>query len=211
MKRKIGKLCVITDTIVQKKYSHTEIADLAIMGGADVIQFRDKVMPTGELIETARELKKICSKAGVLFIVNDRVDVALVADADGVHLGIDDIPLKEARKLLGKDKIIGGTAHSLKEAEEAWRNGADYFGFGHIYPTFSKHKITLPVGIDELVRVIEKINIPVLAIGGIGLNNISEVIQTGVHGVAVIGSVLKNQNPENAVKELRRIIYAQKT
>jgi thiamine-phosphate pyrophosphorylase len=210
MKRKIGKLCVITDTIVQKKYSHVEIAKMAIKGGADVIQFRDKFMSTQELIETARKLKKICSKAGVLFIVNDRTDVALVADADGVHLGTEDIPLKDARKLLGKNKIIGGTAHSLKEAEVARKNGADYIGFGHIYPTLSKHKITLPVGINELARAVKKVKIPVLAIGGIGLNNISEVVKTGVHGVAVIGSVLKNKNPENAVKKLRRIIYAQK-
>ena len=210
MKRKIGKLCVITDTVVQKKYSHVEIAQLAIKGGADVIQFRDKSMATGELIETAGKLKKICSKAGVLFIVNDRVDVALVSDADGVHLGIEDIPLKDARKLLGKDKIIGGTAHSLKEAEEACKNGADYIGFGHIYPTLSKHKLTPPVGIYELEKIVKKIRIPVLAIGGIGFDNISEVVKTGVHGAAVISSVLKNKNPENAVKELKRIIYAQK-
>ena len=210
MKRKIGKLCVITDTVVQKKYSHIEIAQMAIRGGANVIQIRDKFMPTGELIETAKELKKICSKAGVVFIVNDRVDVALVTDADGVHLGIDDIPVQEARKLLGKNKLIGGTAHSIKEAEEARRDGADYIGFGHIYPTLSKHKTTPPVGINELARVVKTVKIPVLAIGGIALNNISEVIKTGVHGAAVIGSVLKNKNPENAVKELRRIIYAQK-
>ncbi len=210
MKRKIGKLCVITDTVVQKKYSHIEIAQMAIKGGADVIQFRDKLISTHELIETAKELKKICSKAGVLFIVNDRVDVAIIANADGVHLGIEDVPVKEARKLLGKNKIIGGTAHSIKEAEEARKNGADYIGFGHIYPTLSKRKTTPPVGINELAKVVKGVKIPVLAIGGIGLNNISEVVKTGVHGAAVIGSVLKNKNPENAVKELRRIIYAQK-
>jgi thiamine-phosphate pyrophosphorylase len=210
MKRKIGKLCVITDTVVQKKYTHVEITQMAIRGGAGVIQFRDKLMSTHELIETAKELRRICKKAGVLFIVNDRTDVALVADADGVHLGIEDIPVKEARKLLGKNKIIGGTAHSIKEAEEAQKNSADYIGFGHIYPTLSKHKITPPLGIYELARVVKEVKIPVLAIGGIGLNNISEVVKTGVYGVAVIGSVLKNKNPENAVKELRRIIYAQK-
>ncbi len=210
MKRKIGKLCVITDTAVQKKYSHIEIAQLAISGGADVIQFRDKTMSTGEMIETAKKLKKICSKAGVLFIVNDRVDVALVSDADGVHLGKDDIPVKEARKILGRNKIIGATAHSLNEAKKAQKDGADYLGFGHIFTTASKHKETPPVGIDELQKVVNNIHIPVLAIGGIGLDNITEVILTGVHGAAVIGSVVKNENPPKAVKDLRRIIYGKK-
>lgn len=210
MKRKIGKLYVITDTAVQKKYSHIEIAQMAVRGGADVIQFRDKTISTGEMIETAKYLKKICSKAGVLFIVNDRVDIALVTDADGVHLGKEDIPIKEARKLLGDNKIIGGTAHTIKEAKKAQVDGADYLGFGHIFKTVSKHKETLPVGTSELKKVVNIIGIPVLAIGGIGLDNIDEVIQTGVHGVAVIGSAVKSKNPQKAVKDLRRIIYGKK-
>lgn len=210
MKRKIGKLCVITDTAIQKKYSHIEIARMAIKGGADVIQFRDKTMPTGEMIETAKELKKICSKAGVLFIVNDRVDVALVSGADGVHLGKDDIPVKEARKILGRNKIVGNTAHNLKEAKEAQKNGADYIGFGHIYLTASKLKKTPPVGVEQLRKVVCRIKIPVLAIGGIGQDNISEVMKSGAHGAAVIGSVLKNKNPQKAVSNLRRIIYGKK-
>lgn len=210
MKRKIGKLCVITDTAVQKKYSHVEIARIAIKGGADVIQFRDKSMPTGEMIETAKKIKKICSKAGALFIVNDRVDVALLADADGVHLGIEDIPVKEARKLLGKNKIIGGTAHSLREANEAEKNGADYIGFGHIYHTASKIKLTPPVGIKGLKKAVKNINIPIFAIGGIGLTNIKEIIQTGVNGAAVIGSVAGSSNPTKTVRELKRILNVRK-
>ena len=210
MKRKIGKLCVITDTAVQKKYSHIEIARMAIKGGADVIQFRDKTMATYDMIETAKKLKKMCSDGGVLFIVNDRADAALISDADGVHLGKDDIPVKEARKLLGWNKIVGGTAHNLKEAKEAQKNGADYIGFGHIYPTASKLKKTPPVGIAQLKEVVSRIRIPVLAIGGIGQDNISEVMKSGAHGAAVIGSVLKNKNPQKAVSDLRRIIYGKK-
>jgi len=210
MKRKIGKLCVITNTAVQNKYTHIEIAQMAIKGGADVIQFRDKNMPTGGMIETAKKLKKICSKAGVLFIVNDRVDIALVSDADGVHLGKEDIPVKEARKLLGKSKIIGGTAHNIKEAKKAQENGADYLGFGHIFTTDSKFKETPPVGPNVLKKVVNIINIPVLAIGGIELENISDVIKTGVHGIAVIGSVVKSKNPQKAVNNLRRIMYGKK-
>jgi thiamine-phosphate pyrophosphorylase len=210
MKRKIGRLCVITDTTVQKKYSHIEIARMAIRGSADVIQFRDKYMSTNELIETAKKIRKMCLKAGVLFIVNDRVDVAILSDADGVHLGIEDIPVKEARKLLGKNKIVGGTAHNLKEAIDAEKSGADYIGFGHIYPTGSKLKLTAPVGIEGLKKAVKKIKIPIFAIGGIGLNNVNEVAGTGVHGIAVIGSVVKSSNPTKSVRELKGALYGKK-
>jgi len=210
MKRKTGRLCVITDTSVQKRYSHIEIARMAITGGADVIQFRDKSMPTEQLIETAKKINKICSKAGVLFIVNDRADVALLANADGVHLGIEDIPLKEARKLLGKNKIIGGTAHNIKEAKEAERNGADYIGFGHIYSTASKLKLTSPVGTEKLKYAVKTINIPIFAIGGISLSNIEEIIKTGVYGAAVIGSVVKSTDPSKTVKELKKYFHGRK-
>ncbi len=208
--KKIGKLCVITDTRVQKKYSHIEIAQEAIKGGADVIQFRDKSMPTGRMIQTAKKLKEICSNAGVLFVVNDRIDVALVSDADGVHLGKDDIPVAEARAILGKNKILGSTAHSLTEAIMSQANGADYIGFGHIFPTDSKPKKTPAVGVRELEKVVNTVKIPVLAIGGIGPENIEDVIRTGVHGVAVIGAVVKSNNPQSAVRHLRRIIYAER-
>jgi thiamine-phosphate pyrophosphorylase len=210
MKIKIGRLCVITDTSVQKKHSHIEIARMAIKGGADVIQFRDKTMATGDLIETAKKLKKVCSKDGVLFIINDRVDVALLSNAHGVHLGREDIPIKEARKLLGKNKIIGGTAHSLTEAIEAEKDGVDYIGFGHIYPTASKLKLTPPVGIEELKKAVKIINIPIFAIGGIELNNIKEVTETGVHGVALIGSVVRSSNPAKTVRELKGVLYGKK-
>ncbi|MCI0448981.1 MAG: thiamine phosphate synthase [Chlorobi bacterium] len=205
--KKIGRLCVITDTSVQKKYSHYEITKMAIKGGADVIQLRDKSLPTGELIETAIKIKKLCSKHKVLFIINDRVDIALISKADGVHLGKQDISIKDTRKLLGKNKIIGGTAHSLKEAIKREKEGADYIGFGHIYPTESKLKKAKPKGINYLKRVVKKVKIPVLAIGGINQVNIKDVICTGVHGAAVIGAVVKSTSPVKAVKKLRNAIY----
>jgi thiamine-phosphate pyrophosphorylase len=210
MNRKIGKLCVITDTIVQKKYSHFEIAEMAIEGGANMVQFRDKILPTSKLIEIAAKIRELCSKAGVTFIVNNRVDAAMISDADGVHLGLEDIPVKEARKLLGKDKIIGGTAHNIKEAVLAVNDGADYIGFGHIFPTSSKFKDTPPVGIGGLENVLKQIKIPILAIGGIGLNNIEQVINTGVHGAAVIGSVVKSRDPVSSIKTLKQIIYGER-
>jgi thiamine-phosphate pyrophosphorylase len=207
---KIGKLCVITDTVVQTRYSYEEIAELAIEGGADIIQFRDKSMPTGMLIETAKRIKKLCdsyNERKVLFIVNDRVDVVLASDADGVHIGLEDIPVRSARKLLGKNKIIGGTAHSLREAIQAEKDGADYVGYGHIFATSSKQKATLPVGIEELSVVCGKIKTKILAVGGIDLQNAKQVIEAGAYGIAVIGSVVKADNPMKAVKQLREIIY----
>ncbi len=204
--KKIGKLCVITDTNIQKKFSHIEIAEMAVKGGADIIQLRDKNMPASELVETAIAIKKICSGRALL-IINDRVDIAMLSGADGVHLGNEDIPVKEARKLLGKSKYIGATANSLEDAINAVNAGADYIGFGHIYPTQSKFKSTSPAGINGLKEIVKNINIPVVAIGGIDFTNAGDVLKTDVHGIAVIGCVLKSQNPVNTVKQLKQIIY----
>jgi thiamine-phosphate diphosphorylase len=202
--KKIGKLCLITDTVIQKKYSHLQIAQLAIKGGADIIQLRDKSLPTGKLIDVAKKIALLCRKHNVLFIVNDRVDVVMVSGADGVHLGKEDIPVKDARKLLGNRKIIGGTAHSLKEAKLREKEGTDYVGFGHIYSTKSKYKPEKAKGSKMLAEVVRKVKIPVIAIGGISLNNIDDVTATRVHGIAVIGSVLKSPSPVNVLKEFKK-------
>ena len=208
MKTRIGRLCVITDMNIQKKYSHIDIAKMAVKSGADILQFRDKFMSTSDLIETAFRIKKICSKSKIKFIVNDRIDVAMIVDADGVHLGKEDITVSEARKLLGNHKIIGATAHSLSEALIAQKDGADYIGFGHIYPTYSKTKTTKPKGLKLLKLVVRSINTPILAIGGIDLTNAADVIAIGVFGVAVIGAVVKSTNPVQTIKTLKGIIYA---
>lgn len=206
--KNIGKLCVITDTAIQTQYSHVDIAEMAISGGADMLQLRDKELPSGELINIAKIIKKMCQKKNVAFIINDRVDVALISDADGVHLGIEDLPIQEARKILGDEKIIGGTAHDLKEAVYAEEQGADYIGYGHIYQTYSKFKPETPKGISGLKKILEKIKIPVLAIGGIDHEKARDIINAGCYGIAVIGSVVRSENPEKAVKQFRRIVYA---
>lgn len=202
--KKIGKLCLITDTVIQKKYSHLQIAQMAIKGGADIIQLRDKTLPTGKLIEVAKKIAELCRKHNVLFIVNDRVDVVMASGADGVHLGKEDIPVKDARKLLGSRKIIGGTAHSLNEAKLREKEGADYIGFGHIYPTKSKYKPEKAKGTKLLAEVVKRVKIPVIAIGGISLNNIDDVKDTNVHGIAVIGSVLNSSTPVRVLKEFKK-------
>ncbi len=204
---KSGKLYLITDTNIQKKYSHYEIAKLAVKGGADIIQLRDKFLTTSQHYDTAVKIAKLCRISGVIFLVNDRVDIALAAETDGVHLGKEDIPVKEARKLLGKNKIIGGTAHSLSEAIKCESDGADYIGYGHIFPTKTKHKPEKPKGILNLKQIVNKIKIPVYAIGGISPENIESVMNTGVHGAALAGSVLRSGNPVKTLKEIRRKMY----
>jgi thiamine-phosphate pyrophosphorylase len=207
MQKKIGKICVITDTNVQNKYTHIELAQMAIKGGADMIQLRDKTIPSAALIETAIKIKKNCNKRNILFIVNDRVDIAMISGADGVHLGEDDIPVKDARKLIGKNKIIGKTAHSMKEALKTVKEGADYIGLGHIYHTYSKLRAPKPMGVRELEKICAAVRIPVIAIGGINFQNAAEVINHGAYGIAVIGSVIKSSSPVKAVKTLHEIIY----
>lgn len=206
MKKTIGKLCIITDIVIQTKYSHFDIAQMAIEGGADMIQLRDKTMPANELIEKAIIISALCRKAGVQFIVDDRVDVALVAESDGVHLGKEDISVAEARKALGEGRIIGATAHSLAEAIDAQEAGADYIGFGHIYPTYTKKKNTNPKGLESLKKVCSAITVPVLAIGGINPDNAFEVMKCGAYGIAVVGSVVKSNDPRSAVRKLKKIV-----
>lgn len=203
-----GRLCIITDAIIQNKYSHVDIVKMAIKGGAEIIQFRDKFMSTGGLLETAIEIRKLCNKHDVVFIVNDRVDIAMFSGADGVHLGKEDIPIKDARKLLGRNKLIGGTAHNINEALTAQKEGADYIGYGHIFETQTKLKKDKPKGLKNLSEVCTKIKIPVYAIGGIGLNNAEDVMNNGAYGIAVVGSVLKSLDPVNSIKKLRSIVYA---
>jgi thiamine-phosphate pyrophosphorylase len=204
----IGKLCVITDTSVQNRYTHTELTEMAARGRADMIQFREKNISTSGMIDTACEMRRICRKFGVKFIVNDRTDIAMVSDADGVHLGQTDISAKDARTLLGKSAIIGRTAHSLKEAKQAERDGADYVGFGQIFRTSSKPKTDSPKGIEELRKVCRLVNIPVFAIGGIDISNARSVIDAGAHGIAVIGAVVKSNHPYSAVKQLKLCVLA---
>ncbi|GAH35651.1 unnamed protein product, partial [marine sediment metagenome] len=135
--KQIGRLHVLTDTVLQSRFSHLELARMAIKGGADTIQFRQKIGATREMIKIVRQLKQLCLDSGITLIVNDRVDVAIATEADGVHLGQNDFPIALARKLLGENRIIGGSAASLEEAQKCLAEGADYIGFGPVYPTAS--------------------------------------------------------------------------
>ena len=205
--KKIGKLHVLTDTVFQSRFSHPELAGLAIRGGADTIQYRQKSGSTREMIRIAAQMKQVCSDHGVPLIVNDRVDVAIAAGADGVHLGQDDFPIPLARELLGQDMIIGASASNIGEVEKCLLDGADYVGFGPVYPTTSKDDAGSIKGIDKLVQVVKAVPLPIIAIGGISLDNISEILWTGVHGIAVISSVCCQEDPEQATKALHQMLH----
>jgi len=198
----IGKLHILTDTVLQSRFSHMEITRLAIAGGADTIQYRQKNGSTREMIETARNMKQVCSDAGVTFIVNDRLDVAIAAEADGVHLGQDDFPIPMARGLLGEGRIIGGSAATLDEVRKCLSEGADYVGFGPVYPTSSKDDAGPVSGIDILKQVVEIIPLPIIAIGGVGAENIPDLMRAGAHGIAVISAVCCQDDPKEATRSL---------
>lgn len=198
--KKIGKLHVITDTVLQDRFSHSALARLAVAGGADAIQFRQKAGSTRELIAAAIAAKQACGD--VPFIVNDRVDVAIAAGADGVHLGQEDFPIERARALLGESAIIGGTAKTLSQAYPCVAQGADYIGFGPIYATDSKADAGSAKGLEGLREMVDGIDIPIVAIGGIGRENVGEVMNAGAHGIAVISAVCCQPDPAAATRRL---------
>lgn len=204
--KKIGRLHVLTDEALQSRWTHAQLAELAIAGGADTIQLRQKAGSTRELIETATQIQAFCKKAGITFIVNDRVDVAIAAGADGVHLGQDDFPIPLARKLLGEKAIIGGSAGSLEEAKKCIAEGVDYVGFGPVYKTASKDDAGPAAGLELLNLIAEEIPLPIVAIGGITAGNLTDVMKTGVYGIAVISAICCQENPEGATRCLCDIL-----
>jgi thiamine-phosphate pyrophosphorylase len=204
--KQIGKLHILTDIVLQNRFSHIELARLAIRGGADTIQFRQKSGSTREMIQVACDVKQVCVESGATFIVNDRVDVAIASEAAGVHLGQDDFPIPLARELLGKGCIIGGSAATLEEARKCLSEGADYVGFGPVYPTTSKDDAGPVSGISILKGVVESIPLPIIAIGGVSAENAVEVMEAGAHGIAVISAVCCQEDPEQATRALHKAL-----
>lgn len=199
-------LYVITDERLSQGLTHTEIARRAIAGGADVIQLRDKHLSGEDLANYALEIRALTKKAGVLFIVNDRLDIAIASKADGVHLGQDDIPPRLARPLSPPGFIIGVSAGTLEEAIQAELDGADYIGLGPICPTGSKSDAGPVCGFDLITQVKKRVNIPVVAIGGIGPDNVKEAIAAGADGLAVISAVVSQNDITAAARNLKALI-----
>ncbi len=194
-------LYVILDTEMLQSRDLIQTAEQVIEGGAGVIQLRDKQMSKHDLLAAALDLQRLCHKSGILFIVNDHLDIALAAKADGIHIGKSDMPLSVLRKELPIDKIVGCSIDTIDEAKEAESEGADYIALGSIFPTTTKKDISV-VGIERLREVKSSVSIPLVAIGGINRTNISDIITAGVDCAAVISAVLSDNDIQNAVKEL---------
>ncbi|MGG1314580.1 MULTISPECIES: thiamine phosphate synthase [Cohnella] len=170
-----------------------EVMEEAILGGVDIIQLRDKKSGKDELLRKAKALRELTRRHGVTFIVNDHIDIALEADADGVHLGQGDMPLPEARKIVG-DKIIGISTHAIEEALLAERQGADYIGVGPVFPTKTKEDVVAPVTVSYVREVAQRIRIPFVAIGGIKLHNVDEVIRAGATRICAVSEIVGSRD-----------------
>lgn len=209
-KRVDFSLCVITGEQFSLGRTLCEVAKEAIAGGATIIQLREKDFSTRRLVEAGRALRCLTREEGVTFIVNDRVDVAVAVDADGVHLGQDDLPLPVARNILGPAKIIGVSVHNLEQAILAQQQGADYIGVGPVYGTNTKDTGYNPLG-AEVFRLLEgKVLLPKLAIGGIKAENAGEAIRAGADGVAVISAVAGAPSVREAARALAAAVRTAK-
>ncbi len=187
-------LHVLTDSL--------EVARAAISGGASVIQLREKEASTLRMVEVGRHLRELTREAGVALVVNDRVDVALAVDADGLHVGQDDMPAGLARRLVGSDRILGVSATSLEEAVRAEREGADYLGVGPVFPTSSKADAAPAMGLEGLRAITARVSVPVVAIGGVNAESVDAVMAAGAAGVAVISAVVSAPDVEEAARRL---------
>lgn len=204
-------LYVITDEEIGRGLSHAEIAQRAASGGADVIQLRDKRLSGRDLFTAASAIREITLDAGALFIVNDRLDVALAADADGVHLGEDDLPIEHARRIAPPGFIIGASVRSVATAVSAAMMGADYVALSPTFPTRSKDDAGPGHGLSTLSAIHSAVPLlPLIAIGGITVENVDSVIATGADGVAVISAVVGQPNITTAAQDMRARIAAAK-
>lgn len=195
------QLYVIIDPKLSLNPNLDEVVSSALEGGAQMIQFRNKEFSDEEFLVLSERIKKITQKKNIPLIINDRVNIAKLIDADGVHLGQDDMPLKEARGILGQEKIIGISTSNLEEALEAEKQGADYVGLGPIFQTGSK-EIKGTIGTEMLKLVLGRVKIPVFPIGGINLSNIDQVVQAGSRRIAVISAVIAQKEVKKAAWEL---------
>lgn len=176
----------------------------AILGGATVVQLREKTADTLDFYKLALKVKDITSKHDVPLIINDRLDIALAVDADGVHVGQSDMPCDVARRLIGKNKILGVSANTIMEARKAQNDGADYIGTGAVFPTATKDDAE-SVSKGELVEIVKSVDIPVVAIGGISIDNAHELKGTGIAGLSVVSAIMSSDNPKKSSQELLRI------
>lgn len=177
----------------------------ALQAGVTLLQLREKEKEGKELYKLGLKVNQLAKKYNVPLIIDDRVDIAMAVDAAGVHLGQSDLPIDVARKLLGKEKIIGATAKTKRQALKAEKQGADYLGVGAIYPTTTKVK-TVITSVDTLKEICNAVNIPAIAIGGLNINNLNVLKNTGINGISVVSAIMESDNINNTVKDLKNAV-----
>jgi thiamine-phosphate pyrophosphorylase len=209
MKEKLNDmdLYFITDSRLTRR-TVLEDVESAVGAGVKIIQYREKDLNTREMTDEAKKIGQLCRKNDVLFIINDRVDIALAVDADGVHLGNEDMPYQDARRLLGDKKIIGLTVHDVGEAIEAERIGADYIGISPIFETNTKPDAGTPSGVDLIKYIKKTVKIPFVAIGGINQDNVKSVLEAGARSIAVISAIVTKDDVRKECKKFREVILS---
>jgi thiamine-phosphate pyrophosphorylase len=201
------RLYVITDEQVGRGRSHLQIAEAAILGGADVLQLRDKESSGGRLFRVALQLRKLTLEAKVPLIVNDRLDIALAVDADGVHLGQADLPASVARNIIGPGRILGVSAETVAEAVAAEKDGADYLGVGPVFDARgTKPDAGEPQGLELIANVRRHCRLPIVAIGGIDADNARKVLEAGADAAAVISAIAAADDIEEAARRMKGIL-----
>jgi len=203
------RLYVITDEKASRGRSHLQVAEAAILGGADVLQLRDKEASSGRLYRVAMQLRKLTRDANIPFIVNDRLDIALAAGADGVHVGQTDLPASVVREIMGPDRILGVSVDTVEEALLAEKDGADYLGVGPVFEARgTKPDAGEPLGVDRIARIRRHCRLPIVAIGGIDLENAGKVRDAGADAAAVISAIGTADDIARAVRRLKGILDA---
>ena len=195
---------MVTDSTLSKNGIFSDVKN-ALRAGCNIVQYREKHKSTREMIKEAKHLKQIC-EGKATFLINDRVDVALAVNADGVHIGKEDMPFEIVKLLLGKDKIIGQTVHNLEEAFEAVKLGVDYIGLAPIFKTDTKKDAYKPCGIEMIKKIRKEVNLPIVAVGGIDKENIQEVIKAGADSAVSINAVLVSDDIYSEITDFIRII-----
>jgi len=199
-------LYLVTDRGLSQDRPLEYIVEEAVKGGVTIVQLREKNAGSREFFDLAVKMKKLLTKYDIPLIINDRLDIALASGADGLHLGQSDLPVSVARKILGKEKIIGLSVETVEQAREANEQDADYIAISPVFSTATKTDISVPLGIKG-VKVISSLSkFPALAIGGINANNASDIIENGAAGIAVVSAIMSSHNPFRAAEELKDII-----
>lgn len=200
-------LYALTDAELSRGRSVSELVQELLSAGIKIIQYREKEKKAGQMLAECQRLRKLTREAGACFIVNDHIDIALLCEADGVHIGQEDLPLSDVRRLVGKKRLIGLSTHTPEQAKAAVAAGADYIGVGPLFPTQTKKDVCAPVTLDYLDWVVAHITLPFVAIGGIKRHNIGEVMRHGAKCCALVSELVGAPDISLRVKEVRQAMH----